>query len=861
MNKKIIPAVVLFLAMAGNSSAQSEHLALKSMRKQKWDRAHLQLHKARQKDRVSAAVSYVHSLYFSSIQNPDYQIDSASKYANWAWQTWAHSDPKQREKLKRFPLDSVILKRQRDRIDSAAFERAQKNNTEKGYIDFLQYFPDALQHDQAIMLRDEVAYHDALETNTYQSFSEFLANYPNSKKHDEAREKYEKLLYEYKTADGRLRSYESFLQEHPSTPYRKNSEENIFEIATASGGEIDYQQFIERYPESSFAGKGRNILYYILFENDPDKIPELLPGDSVKAIQMLDQDYLIPFYTENKYGFMNEFGNEVIKARYDSISKKYICGNIKDDFIVFPDKVVARNDKIIFTGKIRYVTDLGYGFLEIDKNDCREVVHKSGFTVGDHCIQEGKIVAGKFVAIKQHDQWSLWTLSGRRVIQEDWDEITNIKEVIIFKRGGHVKLATAKQIGMATADHQNLKTQDIFDEVKAWPHDLIWARTADYQGILDQSLTIILPFENHSLVSSFFGTISSFPAGKKIYTGKAGAAANFKNVKASEPWVAVNQENTWQLFDPITNQFLSAPLDSITFVGPFSIGHSSDTLRVYFNPKTYRDFRKCTLEFIPGKDSTSFLVVSEMDKKSVYNVKGHKLFSGVYDAVQYAGHAIFIVSKKEKKGLVQRDGKVLLPCEYDAIGSVTNNAISLLKKLKFGLYNIITHKQIKPQYDKNLTLYNDKLLVAYKDGLSGFIDWNNKALGTFEFEEVLYWNDTTAFVKKNFQWKLFQLYKNKVLIDNIKSYKTVSDTGDEKIFIVNFGNEVGVIGNKRGTILPFTFNGIKNLGPPDEPFYFAEKHVEEAAVFIVTYYNKKGELIRRQVYQEEDYEQIYCQDN
>jgi hypothetical protein len=296
------------------------------------------------------------------------------------------------------------------------------------------------------------------------------------------------------------------------------------------------------------------------------------------------------------------------------------------------------------------------------------------------------------------------------------------------------------------------------------------------------------------------------------------------------------------------------------FVGPFLVGYTADSLQLYFTPTVCRTLKKCPVEFIPASDSSAFLVVSEGDKKTVYNAGGQKLFVGKYDHVQYAGAGIFIVVRNDKKGLVSYNGKELLPFDFDAIGSVTNKSISLLSKLKFGLYDVAHHRQIKPQYEKNLIHYDDKLLVCFKNGQFGFVDWNNKPVGKFEFDEIRYWNDTTAFVRKEFQWKLYSIYKEKVVIDHIKKFNVVSDTGEEKIFILNVENDFGIVSNKRGTILPFTFTGIRNMGSADNPLYFTEKHIEEASVFIVIYYDKNGVLIRKEIYDEEDYEKIYCAD-
>jgi hypothetical protein len=88
----------------------------------------------------------------------------------------------------------------------------------------------------------------------------------------------------------------------------------------------------------------------------------------------------------------------------------------------------------------------------------------------------------------------------------------------------------------------------------------------------------------------------------------------------------------------------------------------------------------------------------------------------------------------------------------------------------------------------------------------------------------------------------------------------IADSPDEKIAIVKQKNSFGVISNTKGIVIPFTFSDIINIGSRDEPMYFTEKHVTEASIFVVIYYNKLGKLLRREVYEElEDYEKIYCQ--
>ena len=191
----------------------------------------------------------------------------------------------------------------------------------------------------------------------------------------------------------------------------------------------------------------------------------------------------------------------------------------------------------------------------------------------------------------------------------------------------------------------------------------------------------------------------------------------------------------------------------------------------------------------------------------------------------------------------------------------SQGTVSLLKAKKFGLYDVQRKKLIKPEYGKNLSLYNERILVALKNGSYGFIGWDNKPLSNFEFAEVQPWNDTLAWVKKNFMWMLYNLKTKKTQLDKIRNLKLILDKTNERLAIVQQDNAYGVIHSKKGMIIPLNFSDIVNVGSAEKPLYFTEKHVEEASVFVVIYYNHEGKFLRKEIYEQDDYEKIYCSDH
>ena len=112
--------------------------------------------------------------------------------------------------------------------------------------------------------------------------------------------------------------------------------------------------------------------------------------------------------------------------------------------------------------------------------------------------------------------------------------------------------------------------------------------------------------------------------------------------------------------------------------------------------------------------------------------------------------------------------------------------------------------------------------------------------------------------QKNFQWMLYEIKTKKVVINEIKDLSMIRNTASEKLAIIDQGVNYGVVHNRKGIVIPFTFTDIVNVGSSETPLYFTEKKVEEAPVFIVIYYDDQGKALRTEVYDSEEYDKIYC---
>jgi hypothetical protein len=854
----ILILVVGAVPYASKAQFVSERSAMNNIAKGKWEKARGQLTKMLQKDSIHAGAEYAWSQYFFSALNPDFQIDSAYSHIRQALADYQQTPVKEREKLLKIPLDSNVLIVHRQRIDSAAFARARKANTEAAYLDFLERFETAAQKTEAIALRDEVAFADAARENTYQSFLAYAEKYPASAFASEARARYDRLLFEAKTSDQKLATFEAFLAQYPGTPYRAEIEQQIFEKLTAGGDASSFERFIRKYPASGNVKLARNILYHLLKEDERTLMP-VLATDSIRRVQVLEKQYLVPFLKDDKFGFMNERGEELIKASTTVVPDEYLCGNITDELLIVDGKIITRTGVNLGRTRAHEVEPLGYGFLLLEDNDCVTVMHVSGFLpAANECLQDARLLAKNYLLLKKNNRWSIRTLTGRQLIPYEWDEIQLLGEAVAFKKGGKSRLVRLKDLAKIADQHPPTFSKE-YEAINLWSDGLLWVKNASEEAVLTQSLNEWIKPARQQITQAFFGAVSQTSAGYVLHDKRAGPSRHYYRVKVQQPWVLAQQEGVWHNIDLLTKKELSQAFDSVSFVGPFFVGINKDSVRIHFFKNTTLQLPKLAgAQFLPGKDSMFFLMLEEAERKVVYNTKAEKLFTVPAEKLEYNNEGYFTFTLRQKKGLLSMEGKVVLKPEYDALGPVTGNVVATLKEKKFGLIDLARKKEIKPEYDKNLTVYDHNRLIAFKNNVCALIGWDSKPVTPFEFEEIIYWNDSSALVKKNFRWMLYNFIEKKVVSEKIKGYRQVSDSPEEKIMIIQQENAYGVLSNKRGMIIPATFSDIVNVGSVTQPLYFTEKHVEEASIFVVIYYDKNGVQLRKYVYEGSDYEKIYC---
>jgi hypothetical protein len=842
--------VLSLAAVCAQAQLNPDKTALSKLEKGKYAQAEKLLRKSLSKDSLNPAGRYVYSrLWFT----PGYAYsspDSAYRYAMGAIRDYRLLETRGRERLARFPIDSAILYSLKRQIDSATFLRARRLDSEKAYIEFLMIHTDAQEVPLAVEFRDEAAFRDAEQVNTYQAYKEYVEKYPEAKRAREAYARYDFLIYESRTADGKLTSYEAFLREFPGTPYRNEAEWKILELSTLGGRPADFERFMKTYPKSNYTPVARNIWFHIAIDDAGDTLPGTYMNDSLKGVVADRKGALALFVEKGRYGYFNESGKVAVPAQFREVNDTDRCELFTADLVVTPSGLFTRQGEAVWKGKVDDFEDLGSGFVYVESGEGL-LIHKSGRVTARE-IDDARVIGHRALAIRRSGRWSVLSLLGVPVTDYPYDNVEEREGIIVLtiKNQKHLILP---------ADIAQLATQPVpnkitADEIQWWPEG-IWRKSGNKEGVVTYKLTTEVPLENQVISRAGTALIARSPVGYKVLRAPVSVTSKlWSEFIHRPPWVALKSEGQWTLWNQRSG-VVTQPVDSLLWEGPFPVGVSADTTFVFGSASRPLAFLQNVT--FTAKDVAPYLLISTRGKRFVYDTLGNARFEVKADKLTYLAEDIFIFESKGRKGLMSGSGKVVLGADYDAIVYAGEGNYSLLKDRMFGLADLRRGLLIKPAYERNITAYSRNVKVAYRGGY-GFLAADHKPLSDFTWEEVRYWSDSVALVKKNYQWILWDIHAQRPRMSGIRTVHVLRDTEEEKLAVIQQESNVGVISNRRGVIIPVSFTRVHNLGTPDDPFYMTVREVEEASIHVVIYYDRDGRQIRRDVLENADYELLEC---
>lgn len=864
MRTLLITVVFIFAVNISYSQFGAVKRALKHLEKGNFERSERLVAKALRKDSLLPAALYAksHLLFNTLNKNPD--LDSAYYYILTA-QKWYSVLPEDgREDHLRSGADSLSMNKLKEKIDSAAFERAFQEYSEASFIHFINEFPTAEQVLRAESLRNAIAYAAARAENSHEGYEQFMDKYPDAVQVKEAKARYEKLYFETSTKNGKLKSYVDFLTGHPDTPYRYEIEAHIFKVLTANHSASSYRRFIRTYPDSKIKPKAVAYLYHILKEQN-QQLPAKLLTDSLKEVKAMEGKALIPFWETGKYGFMTTEGEELIKPVFSKLKNQELCGSIHRDYVLMENAVAGLNQAVIYKGPYDEVQDLGYGFLKIAVNGKWGVIHKSGRKIAAINHENVALLQGRFIAFQTNGLWGLQTISGSVIVEPDFTSIWTQGPFFIFEKDDLFDIKNDAQL-RKVIDNGPLTFSLRFNDLEWLEKEQLWLASPDgKEAIFDKNLRELIPFAHQKIMFNNSGFIVKKEngvsildeAGKRLNQGLATKA------RYNDLWLAVaDKEDQWALYNNQSNTLRYEKLDSIKLIGStFALAFKNDSSAVLSRGRPILLGKEEKVSLISATQSEQYLVIDKagQEKKLVNNI-GRVVFTGSFEEAKPIGRNLIVLSEKGKKGLISASGEVLLQTTYDAIGNFDHGFVSLLRDQKFGLIDQEHSFLIPAAYDKNIKRYNDQVFIVERDNKRGLVDRGNNELMPLVYEEVRYWNDSVALVKEASFWSLYNFRDQQIVYGGIKTIHTINSNESEKVSLILKDSGYGILSNLRGEVISATYDDVINVGTQENPVYLAEKLIAEADFYVIIYYDKKGKVIRKQALDAKDYPSIYCEE-
>lgn len=852
--------------------------ALKLLEKGKFEKLEKRLQKMLQKDSVHTGARYVYSKLFVDSSYRHYSIDTAYIFIVQAIADYELEPTKHLKALHKDGVDRNLLLFQKQKIDSLAYARAIERHTVHAYQYFLDFFLDAEQRHLATEARNELAFQVAMDENTYESFLYFVQTYPDARQAKDATQFYDILLFQNKTADKKERSYRNFLLEYPESPYREKAEEQIMLIATADNQVSSYQKFLEDYPQSIWAHRIRQLLFYCFDRKGQserfmlDYAHETM-ADSLQKVLSLRKGFLVPILEKDQFGFMHQDGRVLIKPQYEEIDEDLLCGQITQEVIIVrqedTQRIINREGKEFFKGIFDEVTVEEHGLLKLRIHKKWGLRHLLGFQVLAINFQQIAILPDLVIA-QQQGLWGVYSIQGRPLIGHDFDSIWMEGAMLVFLKNGQLAIAQTEEIH-AWADGTAFVPLWKWNELEPADKGYYFAYHAQHEmALLDENGIEKIPVANQQINKINHSWLIGTPTGQTLLdlNFKPTFIHKVQKVLWNKSFLAIKKENKWGLNVPSLSWFPEYKFDSIALLNDYwALTFFKDSTQIYFSSGQVVAFhsserlrlRVPSSAVAHDQQWSAFMeITNDKGFKKIYNHFGKLVLSIQQEEASYLGHSVIAIDKKGKKALYDSAGQLLLQPKYEAIGNYQSGTVALLGNRQFGLYHLQTKKTIPMEYDRLIKSYSSSVFMAGKEGKLGLINLDNKRITDFSFDEVVFWTDSIALTRQGEAWTWTNIYSGATLYGPVQEYKPVLWLENEKLAKVYKEGGYGIYSSTKGEIVAPTYNDLLNLGSPEQPLYFAEKHVTEADFFVVLYLDAQGNTLRKQVFTPEEYDLIYC---
>lgn len=819
--------------------------------KEKYDQAFDILDNGMQKDSTDASLPFVLSELYLTNDWPRHHLDSAFYFAVNAIKKYDLLDEKSLDKHIKDGFGKTRLVELKELIDHLSFERAKTGGKEESYQQFIDRHTDAADLDSAIYLRDEQAFIKAAKLNTRASYKFFLDNYPNANDWGEANARYQQILYNEMTVSGKLKEYLTFIKAYPQSPYYEDAVNKIYTIEAGKNTTEVLLNIVDNYPNTKAAQKAIGVLYHKHLESEPassfaDKYPRLQISDSLKQVITFQNETLIPTWNASYIQFIN-LNQKVIIDSLEAIEPNTSV----DDFIPAKKEgqqvLISKLGAVFYQGQWKQAKSLGYGFIALYGQGRTTLVHKNGshfeLSLDPH-------ITGPFISFKNKDKWGLVSITGKKIMDATYDSIWYMNNLIFLGKGEKVSPNLSTTFYPAL-DGYPYKVGSFYEDYE-WLNDtLLWVSNNDKEALFNNRLEPLISLKKHRIDLAHRGwTITE----KNKVQNPSFSSLSFSSFQENGQWQLGISKDTLLVKYKYTTTF--SP-DSAFLLGPSSIEMRwGDSTYVYITDtiRMYKPIESTLRPLLDQMNKAAFYELAVDKENTIVNHQGKSLNLPKYVEVSALNDQYFLLKEKESYDLYDAWGEKLLE-SLEGAALVNDSILSIFQDQKFGLYSQKDSIYLDPAFEKKPLPLSDSLWVVSSDGLFGVITSSNHEIVPSRYEEINYWTNGLLFLKKDYNWIIYDIKSSRFMETGIIKYYSIEESPAPTI-IYQKGVGVGVFDSIKGIVLRPTFSSIVKKGTRVQPYYLADKQVEEASLHVLLYYDLSGKLLFQKVISDKQYEAL-----
>lgn len=863
--------VILFCALPLRLKGEKTKQALRALDKGDYEKVEDILTKSMREDSLNPATEYVWALLYSNKDYPNYHLDTAHIFIQYACEHFKLQNEDHLDELDDADLYEYDLKNKKIAIDSMAFMSATSLHTIEAYEHFITYYFDAADFAEAVSIRNQLVFEKVQSEHTWQAYREFMSNFPFASQYPKARIQYDKLIYEARTKTGRIDELEEFLKDEPNTPYRHSIEKKIFEDYV---GELDPERmvdFLQAYSNPVFSFRTLSMLFHIeefnfLSLKGQIKIPQTFI-DSVNELKSLNNVPLAITQRNESFQFLDLDGKPFLNAYYEKVSNRYRCGNVLDDLLAVEidnkSLLINRKGAIVVEGYFDQARDLGNGLLAITENNKVSVVHKSGFRLLPAEYDDIRLLKSGLLVFEKNEKWGVMGVNGKEYVPPEYDAIDIKGPFWVFEKEGFLSVSNIEVI-KAAKDRQ-FSVDRWFEEVELINEKYIIGFEEDAEVLIDKNLQVLSPLSTKSINTRHETWVVETADGYTTFDPELGKLSSnvYQSVQQNTEWLGLNRNGKWFVYNKNIYDEPIIGVDSLKLLGEdiAIVFRGSAGMAIFPNKRLVEIVEDQYLKSIGPKiqTDTHFLVIRKQGENILYK-DGVEQFRLECDELGYLSDEAFYVKKNGRYGAVGLDGRLIMRIRYDAISESDNGVAPVLYRGKFGAYNFTDKILLRMDYQEKLKPYNDDLFIVNANGKYGLLDRFNQLRAEAKYEKIAYWSDTTFLGKMGESWNIVSMKNNRNVLSEVHYYEYIKDSVDEKILLIRKDEGYGVYHSAKGIIIPTVFHDVMNLGNDDIQFYFTETAVREAGIYVVVYYNSEGDKIFSKAYRSDAYESLVCED-